>query len=162
MSEARNPWKRLTLEFESRLDAVALPGEVVHLLCSAAGFSPIEGAQVELCVAEAINNSIKHAYREDPLGKIELEISLMQDQLVVDVWDWGISATAADIHLDHRHALEVRPDLIQEISESGRGLAIIQEVMDLLEYTPGPAGNRLRMIKRRQMVWSGPTSAPLG
>jgi anti-sigma regulatory factor (Ser/Thr protein kinase) len=55
------------------------------------------------------------------------------------------------MHADHRHALEVHQDRVQDISESGRGLAVIQEVMDSFEYTPGTERNRFRMIKRRDL-----------
>jgi anti-sigma regulatory factor (Ser/Thr protein kinase) len=157
MSEPCIPWKRLILEIDSRLDAVTLPCEVVYLLCIAAGFAPIEGKKVEVCVAEAVNNSIRHAYQGDPDGRIELEVVLLPHELVVDVRDSGTSANTADMHTDHRHALEVHPDRVQDISESRRGLALIQEVMDSFEYTPGTEMNRLRMIKRRHRLH--PTSA---
>lgn len=161
MSEPPIPWRRLILEIDSRLDAVTLPCKVVYLLCIAAGFAPVEGNQVEACVAEAINNSIKHAYQGDPAGSIELEVVLLPHQLVVDVRDSGISANTADMHADHRHALEVHPDRVRDISECGRGLAIIHKVMDSIEYTIGAGGNRLRMVKRRDLALLCPTSAPL-
>ena len=52
------------------------------------------------------------------------------------------------MNADHRGALEVQLDCVKDISESGRGLAIIQEVMDSSEYTPGTERNRFRMMKR--------------
>jgi serine/threonine-protein kinase RsbW len=152
MSEAQMPWKRLALEIESRLDAVALPGQMVYLLCMAAGLTPIEGSQLEVCVVEAINNSIEHAYQGDPNGKIELEVFLLPHQLIVDVWDSGISADADRMHADHCHALEICTDFIDDIPERGRGMALIQEVMDSFEYTPGADRNRLRMIKHRNLA----------
>lgn len=145
------PWNRFTLEIESRFDAVPLLGQVVYLLCTAAGFAPVEGSMVEVCVVEAINNSIKHAYQGDPTHRVELEVDLLPNQLVVDVLDSGIAADAARMHADHSHALEVLPECVEDISESGRGLAVIQEVMDSFEYTPGIERNRMRMIKRRDM-----------
>lgn len=149
MTTAAVPWKRFTLEIESRLDAVPLPGQVAYLLCTAAGLAPLEGSQVEVCVVEAINNSIIHAYEGDPANKVELEVSLMPNQLIFDVWDSGTAADVARMHADHRGALEVQSDHVQDMSESGRGLAIIQEVMDSFEYTPGTERNRFRMIKQR-------------
>jgi serine/threonine-protein kinase RsbW len=151
MTEAGTPWKRLTLEIESRLDAVPLLGQVMQLVCTAAGFAPTEGSLVEVCVVEAINNSIEHAYNGDHDHGVELEVNLLPNQLIVDVWDSGTSADAAKMHADHRHALEVHQDRVQDISESGRGLAVIQEVMDSFEYTPGTERNRFRMIKRRDL-----------
>jgi serine/threonine-protein kinase RsbW len=114
------------------------------------GFAPDEGSEVEVCVVEALNNSIKHAYEGDPAHRVELEVNLLPNQLVFDVWDFGTSADAAKMHADHSRALEIRSDRVEDIPESGRGLAVIQEVMDSFEYTPGTERNRFRMIKRRR------------
>jgi serine/threonine-protein kinase RsbW len=151
MTHAAIPWKRLTFEVESRLDAVPLLGQVAYLLCTAAGLAPVEGSQVEVCVIEAVNNSILHAYRGNSAHRVELEVNLLPGQLIFDVWDSGTSADAAMMNADHRGALEVHSDYVKDISESGRGLAIIQVVMDSFEYTPGTERNRLRMIKRRDL-----------
>jgi len=151
MTHAAIPWKRLTFEIESRLDAVPLLGQVAYLLCTAAGLAPFEGSQVETCVVEALNNSILHAYQGDPAHRVELEVNLLPGELIFDVWDSCTSADAAKMNADHRGALEVHSDYVNDISESGRGLAIIQEVMDSFEYTPGTERNRLRMIKRRHL-----------
>jgi serine/threonine-protein kinase RsbW len=151
MSSVRTPWKRLAFEIESRLEAVPLLGQVARLLCTAAGFTPVEGSEVEVCVVEAVNNSIQHAYQGDPDRRVELEITLLPGQLVFDVWDSGTPADAARMNADHRGVLEVHVDFVKDISESGRGLAIIQEVMDSFEYTPGTERNRFRMTKRHAL-----------
>ena len=148
MTGGPTPWKRLAFEIESRLEAVPLLGQVACLLCTAVGFTTVEGSEVEVCVVEAVNNSIQHAYQGDPDRWVELEVTLLPGQIFFDVWDSGTPADAARMNADHRGALEVRPDCVKDISESGRGLAIIQEVMDSFEYTPGTERNRFRMTKR--------------
>jgi serine/threonine-protein kinase RsbW len=151
MTNASTPWKRLAFEIESRFEAAPLLGQVARLLCTSAGFNPVEGGQVELCVVEAVNNSIQHAYQGDPDHSVELEVTLLNSQLIFDVWDSGTPADAVRMNGDHCRALEVNPDCVKDISESGRGLAIIQEVMDSFEYTPGTERNRFRMIKRHAL-----------
>jgi serine/threonine-protein kinase RsbW len=148
MTGGPTPWKRLAFEIESRLEAVPLLGQVAFLLCTAVGFTTVEGSEVEVCVVEAVNNSIQHAYQGDPGRWVELEVTLLPGQILFDVWDSGTPADAARMNADHRGALEVRSDCVKDISESGRGLAIIQEVMDSFEYTPGTERNRFRMTKR--------------
>jgi serine/threonine-protein kinase RsbW len=148
MSDAPTPWKRLAFEIESRLEAVPLLGQVACLLCTAAGFTPVEGSEVEVCVVEAVNNSIQHAYQGNPDRRVNLEITLLPGQIIFDVWDSGTPGDANRMNADHRGALEVNLDCVKDISESGRGLAIIQEVMDSFEYTPGTERNRFRMMKR--------------
>jgi serine/threonine-protein kinase RsbW len=151
MSSVPTLWKRLASEIESRLEAVPLLGQVACLLCTAAGLTPVEGREVEVCVVEAVNNSIQHAYQGDPDRRVELEITLLPGQLVFHVWDSGTPADAARMNADHRGALEVQLGCVKDISESGRGLAIIQEVMDSFEYTPGTERNRFRMTKRHAL-----------
>jgi serine/threonine-protein kinase RsbW len=152
MTHFPTPWKRLAFEIESRLEAVPLLGQVACLLCTTAGFTPIEGSQVEVCVVEAVNNSIQHAYRGDPDQSVELEVTLLPGQLIFDVWDSGTPADAARMNADHRGALEIQSDCVNDIPEGGRGLPIIQEVMDSFEYTPGTERNRFRMIKRHPLL----------
>jgi inorganic pyrophosphatase len=153
MSEAGILWKRFTIEIDSRLDAVPYLGRVVYSLCTAGGFCSDEANRIEVCVVEAINNSIEHAYHGAPARTVEIELELLPNQLVVDVWDSGTSADADKMHADHRHALDVPSDAVDDIAEHGRGLAVIQEVMDSFEYTPGMERNCLRMIK-----WRNPAS----
>jgi serine/threonine-protein kinase RsbW len=148
MTHLPTPWKRLAFEIESRLEAVPLLGQVACLLCTTAGFTPIEGSQVEVCVVEAVNNSIQHAYQGDSEQSVELEVTLLPGQLIFDVWDSGTPADAGRMNADHRGALEIQSDCVNDIPEGGRGLPIIQEVMDSFEYTPGTERNRFRMIKR--------------
>jgi serine/threonine-protein kinase RsbW len=146
------PWNRLNFEIESRLDAVPLLGQVAYLLCTAAGFAPLEGSQLEVCVVEAVNNSILHAYRGDPAHRVELEVNLQSGELIFDVWDSGTPGDPAKMNADHRGDLELCLDTDKALPESGRGLAIIQEIMDSSEYTPGTERNRFRMIKRRDFA----------
>jgi serine/threonine-protein kinase RsbW len=149
MNPSEVPWSRLNFEIESRLEAVPLLGQVALLLSTAAGFPPLEGSQLEVCVVEAVNNSILHAYRGDPSRRVELEVNLSSDRLIFDVWDSGTPGDPEKINADHRGDLEVPLDAVDGMAESGRGLGIIQEIMDSSEYTPGKERNRFRMIKRR-------------
>jgi anti-sigma regulatory factor (Ser/Thr protein kinase) len=55
-------------------------------------------------------------------------------RLIFDVRDSGTAADVAQMHADHRLALEVYSDRVKDIFESGRGLALIQELMDSFEY----------------------------
>lgn len=138
----------ISLTIASRLDAVPLLGQLVGFICSSAGLTPVEENEVQVCVVEAVNNSIKHAYKEDPRHKVEVDINWLRTELIFDVWDSGVSADPKWMHSDHFAALDMDPDRLQDIAESGRGLAIIQQVMDSSEYTPGPDRNRFRLIKR--------------
>jgi anti-sigma regulatory factor (Ser/Thr protein kinase) len=71
----------------------------------------------------------------------------LPDYIVFDLFDSGTSAEPSLIEVDRRNLL-LDVDLeIDGPRESGRGIAIMQSVMDSLEYTPGER-NRLRLTKR--------------
>jgi serine/threonine-protein kinase RsbW len=139
---------QITLTIASRLDAVSLLGQSVGSICRNAGLTPDEANEVEICVVEAVNNSIKHAYCEDPNHVVEVVVAVEPAELILDIWDSGESAEHSKIHADHLHTLDVDPSHPEDLAERGRGIAIIQHIMDSFEYTPGSERNRLRLTKR--------------
>jgi len=149
---------QITFSIASRLDAVPLLGQFVSAACSYAGLTALEGSQVEVCVVEAVNNSIKHAYGGNPAHAVELKLSLSSEEIVFDICDSGKSADPAWMHADHHHAFDLDPDHLERAPESGRGLAIIQQVMDSIEYTPGTEKNRFRLVKRLKVAGQAPIS----
>jgi anti-sigma regulatory factor (Ser/Thr protein kinase) len=96
---------------------------------------------------EAANNAILHAYREDPGKTVDVEVALYAEKIVFDVIDTGTSADPARMNADHR-AARLPAISSGNLKESGRGVAIMQEVMDSVEYTTGSGSNRLRLIKK--------------
>jgi serine/threonine-protein kinase RsbW len=140
--------QHITFRISSRLDDVPLLGRMVNALCTDVGLTATDRNQVEVSVVEAVNNSIKHAYGGDPTHAVELDVSISCEELVFDIWDSGRSADPEWIHKDHSQAFDIDVDHLETAPESGRGLAIIQTVMDTLEYTPGDERNRCRLTKR--------------
>lgn len=139
---------QITLTIASRLDAVALIGQSVNSICRYAGLTLDDANGVEICVVEAVNNSIKHAYCEDPNHMVEVVVAVEPAELILDILDSGRPAEFSKTHAQHLQALEIDPGHPELISESERGIAIIQHIMDSFEYTPGPERNRFRLTKR--------------
>ena len=65
-----------------------------------------EAHDVEICPVEAVNHSIKHAYREDPDQKVEVAVALESSRLTLDIRDFGRSADEKSISGDHLQAVE--------------------------------------------------------
>jgi serine/threonine-protein kinase RsbW len=143
---------QITLTIASRFDAVPLLGQLVCSICLYAGMEPGEANEVEICAVEAVNNSIKHAYCEDPDQRVEVAVALESSQLTLDIRDSGRSVDEKIMNGDHLQAIRFDPKYPNQISESGRGLAIIQQVMDSFEYAAESKGNRFRMTKRLKNV----------
>jgi serine/threonine-protein kinase RsbW len=139
---------QITLTIASRLDAVPLLGQLVCSICLFAGMEPGEAREVEICAVEAVNNSIKHAYCEDPDQCVEVAVALESSGLTLDIRDSGRPADEKRINGDHLQGIHFDPQFPQRIAEGGRGLAIIQQVMDSFEYAAEPGRNRFRMTRR--------------
>lgn len=132
----------LTLRIDSRLDHVFLVGLSVRAICAAAALPADEAAAVELCVVEAVNNAVEHAYREEPGHIVEIELALQMNGLSIKVRDRGL---AMDWVAARRNADAYAVD---PLNEGGRGLFIMRSVMDSLSYRSANGWNVLTMVKR--------------
>ncbi len=93
--------------------------------------------QVELACSEIITNIITHAY-ENKSGDIRVELAAFGHRLQVDLYDQGVSfdpGAIPEVDLGQPH-------------ESGYGLLLAKQLMDLVEYLPDPSdGNHWRLVK---------------
>ena len=139
--------KKITLSIESRYDNVSLVSAAVHKLSSLIPFSQTDTYATELCVTEAVVNSIKHAYQDEPEHTVAVIFCLQETELVIEVQDTGKSMDPALLELKRAAALNIDMVDTDSIPESGRGLAIIQNYMDEVYYRVEESGNLLTMKK---------------
>jgi serine/threonine-protein kinase RsbW len=132
----------VTLRTDSRLENVELVVRAVRGLVGAAGVEPRECAQVELAVAEAMNNTIRHAYHRQGGHPVEVVFTLDEHRFTVEVADEGTP-------MPPRRApvLDFDPGDLEHLPEGGMGLFIIHSVMDEVEYTSRDGRNCLRMTR---------------
>jgi len=135
-----------------------LPREVIHLsvpsdpaclsvvraavdrIARLAGFSEEEAGRIVLAVDEACTNVIRHQYEGRHDRRIDITAQSGEDERLEFVLrDYG---PVRDPGLFRgRDLADVRP--------GGLGIHIIREVMDEVEYGPGPGGGmQLRLCKR--------------
>jgi serine/threonine-protein kinase RsbW len=95
-------------------------------------------ADLKLAITEACSNSVRHAYVDDD-GVVEIRYELRPDRLVIEVADNGGGFEPA----------RRGPELVEELSEGGLGMAIIKAIADEFELGPGEEGRgaRLRFSK---------------
>jgi serine/threonine-protein kinase RsbW len=131
----------ITLAIDSQFDHVFLVGVVVRAVCVQAGFAEEETAGVELCVVEAVNNCVEHAYREEPGHRVEVRLALAGGALRLEVrdrgrrMDWAAACARAD-------ACAADP-----AAEGGRGIFILRSLMDEVGYTERDGANVLTLCK---------------
>lgn len=84
---------------------------------------------VEICVIEALNNVVKHAYQGDNTKWIDVSLNLNSKVLEIRITDEGKSRTSFETP-----TLEFDPEDINNLPEGGMGLYIIHQLMDEIDY----------------------------
>jgi serine/threonine-protein kinase RsbW len=138
----------MTVVVESRLECVPMAGTVVRSFCTASGASDTESGQIEVCIMEAVNNCVIHAYKSEPGHAVEVVATCHDGQFRFDVYDQGQSRSPDIPPRSRRHLLDLDPTAVDAVPESGRGLAIIETIMDAMEYVTVDGKNRFSMRKR--------------
>jgi sigma-B regulation protein RsbU (phosphoserine phosphatase) len=106
-------------------------------------------SDVVMAVDEACQNVIRHAYRGEPDGVIELEVRRVGDELQIAVRDFAPPVDPA----------RIQPRSLDEVRPGGLGTHLIRSAMDHTEFGKPPSGpgNLLRMVKR--LARRGPAGA---
>jgi serine/threonine-protein kinase RsbW len=93
----------------------------------------------DICLSEALANLVIHAETTDKSAPITVKIRHEAESLSTEIFD-PKGAVAFDIR-DKARAL----DEIDALAENGRGLGLILECADQVDYGPAPEGNRLKL-----------------
>ncbi|MEA1867603.1 MAG: ATP-binding protein [Thermodesulfobacteriota bacterium] len=139
--------KVIKIVIDSKLKEVPSVGKKVRRICSSMRLPSFEAFQIELCVVEAVTNSIKHAYRLEAGHQVEITLSIVSDKFIFDICDTGISMDSKLLE-EKSLSLSVDADNLENILEKGRGLAIIKKIMDNVAYTSKQGKNCFSMIKK--------------
>ncbi|MBE0576066.1 MAG: ATP-binding protein [Desulfuromonadales bacterium] len=91
---------------------------------------------LNLVLTEAMANAIQHANVDDPTKEVHIEILLVEQRLIIRVFDFG-QGFDVEQYLEPRHPLE----------EHGRGIYLINTIMDEVSYQTTEVGHVLEMVK---------------
>jgi len=104
------------------------------------GFSQQQVFEVNVAMAEALTNVIRHAYGGPSDQRIIVEASWTDDRITICIQDFGQRFDPA------RHGT---PDLDRP-AEGGYGIFLMRRFMDEVTYDLSPpVGTILRLVKRR-------------
>ncbi len=106
--------------------------------------------QVELCLVELINNVYEHAYNSLDGHPIEIASYLKdKNELVIEISDYGyaMTKTAFDDAINAEFVEPVLEDP-KTWTTSGRGLIIIVQLADNLEYSRQGEKNTFKIYKK--------------
>jgi serine/threonine-protein kinase RsbW len=140
------PPRTIELSVTSEIENVSLLGLCVNKLAESCGMDELERFHVELCIVEAATNVILHAYEGAPGRRVTLLVTLEAGALRFRLQDDG-KPIPEDRRTPPPDPAETEEALLME---RGRGLFLIHQLMDRVDYTTGPSGNELLLEKRIQ------------
>ena len=139
--------RRMTITIRAKLEDVALAGLSVRAVSEFELFSQEDAILIELAVCEALNNAIIHALSDRPDEFIHLEIAHASDGIVFCISNCGVGIPGG---LDGV-AKAQKPSL----ASSGRGIAIMREIMDNVTYERRGECSFLTLEKRAASLPQG-------
>lgn len=139
--------KRIKFTIDSDLDRVSLIGMAVNKLCSVSSFSLAESYNIELCVVEAVTNSIKHSYHGEKGKEVVVILTLTKDHISIDVCDYGIAMDPDVLKNADLNYPDCETYDIETIADCGRGIGIMKQIMDSVAYRTGKGENCLTLRK---------------
>lgn len=139
----------LRLTIDSNLGDVALAAVAINKVCMHLGLDDIQASQVELCIAEAVTNAIRHAYHGKQNRTVSILVSTGMNQLHFEICDDGTPMSPEHIKTLVHGIDIVDVDKIERacLPEGGRGLQIIHDLMDEAAYIRCGSLNCLQLIK---------------
>ncbi|SDJ36053.1 serine/threonine-protein kinase RsbW [Ferrimonas sediminum] len=139
----------ITLKGMASYDVVAMMAKSVAAMYELSALPQEDAGLVELAVAEIGNNVVEHAYGNRPGGSLEVHYRQQADGIEIVLVDEGIAMA----ELQRRWVIEPQllapdPDDPSTWLTSGRGLVIVDQVMDCQSYYRENERNYFRMTKQ--------------
>lgn len=98
---------------------------------------------IEIAIAEAMTNIVKHAYKYDETKKIEFSLSKLSEFIVIEIFD-----SAPEIKLDFNKELVYDHENIDTLPEGGMGIFLMNKCMNSIELKRANNKNQLIMKKK--------------
>lgn len=135
--------KTLKLSIESRIDLIKMICKAFRGACSTIITDTELLYQLELCLSEVVTNIIEHTYHKEPGHNIDVIVDLDETELSLKVVDDGDDAPIHQPETVQEFTMEDIPTL----RESGRGILLINQIMDTVSKTHTCQGNVMTLIK---------------
>jgi serine/threonine-protein kinase RsbW len=126
------------LSLGSRLSDLAQVSPWVAELAAEHAIPPETRFAIELCLEEALSNSIRHGYRNEPGHRLAVEFSSSEDDLIFMVED------SAPPFEPKRPAAAAPADL-NAVEPGGQGIRLMYQFARSVEYERSAGANRLRL-----------------
>jgi sigma-B regulation protein RsbU (phosphoserine phosphatase) len=113
--------------------------EAVRSACEQSGCTEVLTSDLVIAVGEAVQNIVRHAYKDVERGEATLEI--LQEKGILE---FRLLDSAPPVDRE-----KMKPVWPEQIKPGGLGICLIHDIMDKVEYLDPPTGkgNLLRMVK---------------
>jgi serine/threonine-protein kinase RsbW len=132
----------ITMRMPSRLELLGVLDRVTDSLCERLEFDDDLRSRVTMSVIEAGTNAIQHGHQRDASKPVDIEFHVRPDALEIIVHDMGKGFDLSKVNgnvTTPEHLMDVR----------GRGIYIMRECMDTVEYSFSNTGTTCRLVKKR-------------
>jgi serine/threonine-protein kinase RsbW len=136
------PQKMISLLIDSKFKNISVASLTIRGVARHLALSDIDTYYLELCVMEAINNAIQHAYAGEEGHIVDVNIAYTPGEIIVKVSDTGKTMT---MYVPKRPDFD--PENIKTVPDHGLGLYIMHTVMDEITYETSGTINTLTMRK---------------
>ncbi|NWH04855.1 ATP-binding protein [Desulfobacter latus] len=137
-----NAANMIRLIIDSRLENVSLVGGAVRGIADTLCMDSTTSYQLELCIVEAVNNNIKHAYHCKAGHSVEIDILLYPNRLTFKIYNKGERMNPAKVA-----PFSFDPSNVETLPEGGMGLYILHALMDEVHYETINGQNILTLVK---------------
>lgn len=141
------PLASLRMIIDSRFECVRLAGVALQAMAESLCYPRPEVRDMQLAVVEALNNAVKHAYREEPGHEITIDWAFSPQGVEVVIGDTGLTMNGLKVK-----QLEFDPDDLNSLPEGGMGLFLIRQIVDEMDYCTFKTENRMRLFKKMKPV----------
>ena len=132
----------ITMRMPSRLELLGVLDKVADSLCERLDFDDDTRSRVTMSVIEAGTNAIQHGHRRDASKPVDIEFHVLPDALEITVHDTG-----KGFDLSKVNGNITTPDHLLDLR--GRGIYIMRECMDEVEFSFSKGGTTCRLVKKR-------------
>lgn len=134
----------IRIVIESKIENVFLVGLAVNKICSHLDLDDTEASRMEVCIVEAVTNSIRHSYRGAPGREVTLTVTVLEDRVEFQICDQGASIPPEKLE---KPRLKFDPRDIKSLPEGGMGIYLMHQIMDDVRYVRGDGKNTLTLVK---------------
>lgn len=138
----------IKINIESKLMNLPILRKTIRGICSCVIESEQVFQDIDLGLNEALSNVIHHAYENQPGQEIEIVVTICPREFVFQIIDKGLANHQGTKTINTKdNEQEINLDDIESLAESGRGLFLINQVMDEVTYRREKDKNILTLRK---------------